>query len=69
MALEMERTHTAKCAYTSGNNPFEIQNGYFSGYELLHGTEYLSFAAIGTYYNKTKNYNFTFCSKMVLLNR
>jgi hypothetical protein len=63
MAIEMERTHKTKYAYASGNNPIEIQNGYFSGYELLHGTEYFSFAAIGTYDNKTKNYNFTFAVK------
>ncbi|MFD2941840.1 hypothetical protein [Flavobacterium notoginsengisoli] len=43
----MERTHKTKYAYASGNNSIEIQNGYFSGYELLHGTKYFSFATRG----------------------
>ncbi|GAB1856713.1 hypothetical protein MHTCC0001_15490 [Flavobacteriaceae bacterium MHTCC 0001] len=44
-----------------GDFYFEIQNGYFTGYEMLHGTQYFSILSTVGKYNKSDNtYSFTF---------
>lgn len=63
MALHMKLTKNSTYAYASGNSPMEIEDGYFSGYGLLHGTEYFSYAGIGKYNNKTDTYSFNFSVK------
>ncbi|OXG06084.1 RHS repeat-associated protein [Flavobacterium araucananum] len=63
MAQSMIIGHHSSYTYTSGNVPMEIEDGYFSGYGLLHGTDRFSYAGIGKYDNKSQTYNFNFSVK------
>jgi len=47
----------------SGNYPFEIENGYSTGYEMLHGTQYFSYATTGKYDKRTDSFIFSFSIK------
>lgn len=44
----------------SGNFHMEIQNGYYSGYELLHGTIYFSYEVTGKYNSSSDSYTFDY---------
>ncbi|MDY3530000.1 hypothetical protein PG593_09460 [Riemerella anatipestifer] len=50
-------------SYTSGNMNFEIQNGYLTGYEMLHGTNYFSYSVIGKYNASSNSYIFDYTVK------
>ena len=63
MATAMIISHKTSYVYASGNHHIDIENGYFSGYGLLHGSDYFSYAAIGKYNSKTESYNFNFSLK------
>nr|WP_199000442.1 FG-GAP-like repeat-containing protein [Flavobacterium sp. ASV13] len=63
MAQAMIIGNYSSYAYASGNSPMEIENGYFSGYGLLHGTDRFSYAGIGKYDKKSSTYKFNFSVK------
>ena len=50
-------------SYASGNMNFEIQNGYLTGYEMLHGTNYFSYSVTGTYNASSNSYIFNYTVK------
>lgn len=52
-----------KYSETSGNFHFEIDNGYNTGYKMLHGTNYLSYIANGRYDKSSDSYIFKFTLK------
>jgi RHS repeat-associated protein len=60
MASGMSDRNEVNSSFASGNFPFEIQNGYFTGYQMLHGTLFFSFGVVGKYDKKTDSYSFNF---------
>ncbi len=44
----------------SGNFAFEIENGYNTGYKMLHGTQYFSYVINGKYDKSSDSYIFKF---------
>jgi hypothetical protein len=56
MSLD-KKTKTFK---KSGNYPFEIENGYSTGYEMLHGTLFFSYGVMAKYDKKTDTYTFNY---------
>jgi len=63
LASAMMAEHKSTASEKSGNFHMEIQNGYFSGYELLHGTLYFSYEVTGKYNSKSKSYTFDYSLK------
>ena len=51
------QTSTSK---KSGNHHIDIQDGYTTGYEMLHGTNFFSYGVVGEYDSKTDTYTFNF---------
>ncbi|WP_042720373.1 RHS repeat-associated core domain-containing protein [Flavobacterium sp. B17] len=43
-------------SYESGNTHFDIENGYNTGYEMLHGTNYFSYAFTSNYNESDDTY-------------
>jgi hypothetical protein len=44
----------------SGNYHVDIEDGYFTGYQMLHGTNFFSYGVVGKYDKKTDSYTFNF---------
>ena len=47
----------------SGNYHMDMENGYFTGYQMLHGTNFFSYGVVGKYDKKTDTYTFNFNMK------
>ncbi|MFN5772311.1 MAG: RHS repeat-associated core domain-containing protein, partial [Flavobacterium sp.] len=60
IASGMSDRKQTKTSEASGNYPFEIENGYFTGYEMLHGTLFFSYGVVAYYDKKTDTYTFNF---------
>ncbi len=54
-------------AFSSGNFNFEIENGYSTGYEMLHGTNYFSYAYTASYNASDDTYTFDVTSKWLII--
>lgn len=50
----------SKYSEISGNKHFEIDNGYNTGYKMLHGTNYFSYVMNGRYDKSINSYIFNF---------
>ncbi|WP_170234792.1 hypothetical protein, partial [Chryseobacterium hagamense] len=59
-SYSMNSEGKTKYSETSGNFHFEIDNGYNTGYKMLHGTNYLSYVANGRYDKSSDSYIFKF---------
>jgi RHS repeat-associated protein len=62
-AMNMMEKGLTKYFSKSGNYAMEIENGYFEGYQLLHGTQHFSHTVSGTYDAKSKSYNLNYTLK------
>jgi RHS repeat-associated protein len=62
-AIIMMDKSLTKYSDRSSNYAMEIENGYFDGYELLHGTQNFSHSVNGTYDAKSKSYNLNYTLK------
>ncbi|WP_428232718.1 RHS repeat domain-containing protein [Flavobacterium sp.] len=49
-----------KTSAESGNYHVDIEDGYFTGYQMLHGTNFFSYGVVGKYDKKTDTYTFNF---------
>lgn len=49
-----------KTSAESGNYHVDIEDGYFTGYQMLHGTNFFSYGVVGKYDKKTDSYTFNF---------
>ncbi|MBP1223633.1 hypothetical protein [Flavobacterium sp. 1355] len=63
IANEMIEKHLNTITKKSSNFHVEIQDGYFSGYEILHGTLYFSYEVTGKYNSKNETFTFDYSLK------